>query len=228
MNRWILVAVASVCVATLDAAPFSRNRKPVEQPPQQQEDPMRDLLLDLRHQIANQEAELRTLRQRLENQEQIIDGVRDNTDRFQSLTQEVVKNHGSTIESKVAFVAANHDQLGQDLQLLQQYANTVKELLEQYHSRMQTLENTVDKHTKNLKSMEVAVQSLVEAFPAGDKPIVSIEGTDTIYRVVDGDTLEKIARRNQTTIRKLKEVNNLATDRIIVGQKLKLPQASES
>ena len=46
----------------------------------------------------------------------------------------------------------------------------------------------------------------------------------TIYRVKRGDTLEKVARRNGTTIRELMTRNNLKSkNRIYVGQKLKIP-----
>jgi len=44
-----------------------------------------------------------------------------------------------------------------------------------------------------------------------------------IYVVKAGDSLEKIARKNKLSLKKLKEVNALENDRIYTGQKLKLP-----
>ena len=55
-------------------------------------------------------------------------------------------------------------------------------------------------------------------------PQTITENPAKIYRVKAGDSLEKIAKQNQTTIKKLKEANQLANDQIIVGQKLKLPE----
>jgi LysM repeat protein len=43
------------------------------------------------------------------------------------------------------------------------------------------------------------------------------------YTVKSGDTLSRIASRNNTTVREIKSLNGLTTDRINVGQKLKLP-----
>jgi LysM repeat protein len=46
---------------------------------------------------------------------------------------------------------------------------------------------------------------------------------ETIYEVKSGDTLTKIASDFKTTIKALRSANNLTTDRIKVGQKLKIP-----
>jgi len=44
-----------------------------------------------------------------------------------------------------------------------------------------------------------------------------------VYVVKSGDTLSRIATLNKTTVKELKSINGLTTDRINVGQKLKLP-----
>lgn len=49
------------------------------------------------------------------------------------------------------------------------------------------------------------------------------EGSSNMYTVKAGDTLAKIAHQNGTTIKAIKAANNLKTDRLLVGKKLKLP-----
>jgi LysM repeat protein len=46
---------------------------------------------------------------------------------------------------------------------------------------------------------------------------------EQIYKVKSGDTLTKIASQSGTTIKALRALNNLKTDRLSVGQKLKIP-----
>jgi membrane-bound lytic murein transglycosylase D len=46
---------------------------------------------------------------------------------------------------------------------------------------------------------------------------------DPLYTVKSGDTLIKIAQDHKTTVRALRTANNLRTDGIKVGQKLKIP-----
>ncbi|HTL73057.1 MAG TPA: LysM peptidoglycan-binding domain-containing protein [bacterium] len=63
--------------------------------------------------------------------------------------------------------------------------------------------------------------------PAALKTVTSpaISGPETYYVVKPGDTLSRIAKLHQTTVRTLKSVNGLNSDMIAVGAKLKLPTA---
>lgn len=47
--------------------------------------------------------------------------------------------------------------------------------------------------------------------------------TDLVYTVVSGDTLWSIAQRFHTTVSAIKQHNNLASDIILIGQKLYIP-----
>ncbi len=47
------------------------------------------------------------------------------------------------------------------------------------------------------------------------------------YTVKSGDTLGKVAKANRTTVKAIRDLNKLKTDQIKVGQKLKLPAASD-
>ncbi len=60
-----------------------------------------------------------------------------------------------------------------------------------------------------------AAHPAAAAAPAANDP--------SIYEVKSGDMLGKIANRYKTTVDRLREVNGLTSDRIRVGQKLKLP-----
>ncbi len=47
--------------------------------------------------------------------------------------------------------------------------------------------------------------------------------TDQMYKVQSGDTLIKIASNHHTNVKAIRAANNLKSDRIVVGQKLKIP-----
>ena len=49
--------------------------------------------------------------------------------------------------------------------------------------------------------------------------------TQGLYVIKSGDTLSSIARACGSTVKALKSVNSLASDRLMVGQKLRLPES---
>lgn len=59
-------------------------------------------------------------------------------------------------------------------------------------------------------------------------PATKPAGETVRYVVKSGDTLTKIARVHHTTVQAIRSANNLKTDRILVGQKLKVPAGDAS
>jgi LysM repeat protein len=68
----------------------------------------------------------------------------------------------------------------------------------------------------------VSPPSVTQANAPKVAPPAGIEG-ETVYKVKQGDTLTRIARSHGTTVQALRALNALKTDRILVGQKLKIP-----
>jgi LysM repeat protein len=70
----------------------------------------------------------------------------------------------------------------------------------------------------------------LEPLPPTETPAPNLapEGPREIYVVKRGDNLTRIAAAHGTTIRALRAVNGLTSDRILVGQKLKLPRPGEA
>jgi LysM repeat protein len=61
------------------------------------------------------------------------------------------------------------------------------------------------------------------ATPSGGAPAVDLSPGEQLYTVKSGDSLSAIATTHHTTIKALRAANNLKTDAIKVGQKLKIP-----
>ncbi len=65
------------------------------------------------------------------------------------------------------------------------------------------------------------------------KPVVAVAAenpipashSETLYVIKSGDTLTRIAKAHGTTVKALKAANSLVNDRIVVGAKLKIPEA---
>lgn len=57
---------------------------------------------------------------------------------------------------------------------------------------------------------------------------VSNDGSTTTYTVKAGDNLTKIARAHGTTVKAIRQANNMQTDRVNIGRKLKVPVKSNT
>ena len=75
------------------------------------------------------------------------------------------------------------------------------------------------------KKIHIPAQPLPSATTAstGTGAAETTSNGEKIYTVKSGDMLITIAKANSTTVKAIKSANNLATDSIKVGQKLKIP-----
>jgi LysM repeat protein len=62
---------------------------------------------------------------------------------------------------------------------------------------------------------------------AASPQITQGEAAVTVYAVKQGDTLTKIAKAHNTTLSAIRALNGLKTDRILVGQKIKVPATAK-
>lgn len=75
-------------------------------------------------------------------------------------------------------------------------------------------------HNGDLK--EIPLRGKRNSYIKGGGTGGEVADKNGIYRVRKGDTLGGIARRNHTTVAKIKKLNNLKSDRLSIGQRLKV------
>jgi len=61
--------------------------------------------------------------------------------------------------------------------------------------------------------------------PVSKENEVTASQPETLYVIKSGDTLSRIAKVHGTTVKALKAANGLESDRIVVGARLKIPEA---
>ena len=76
------------------------------------------------------------------------------------------------------------------------------------------VETALTAQNRNLANLQTAVSTLLD----------TLQGkSDSSYKVKNGDSLEKIAKAYQTSVQTLKDLNGISSDKIRVGQTLKIP-----
>lgn len=189
-----------------------------------------DTLENVRHAVNNHEAEIRTFEERLKNYDAILDSLRDQLSEVDQAHKDRLKGNSATLETKIATLENTSKGLVADLRQFKAHANEVSGILEQYKQKIADLEKNIDQQNQNIDHLQAAMHALMEALqikePATSKSAMpkAENSTGRSYRVKSGDSLEKIARANQTTIQAIKELNHLSSDRIVIGQLLQLPE----
>ena len=154
-------------------------------------------------------------------------------DRIQSQESELLdlrpssqgSDHITALERRFEELKAAQKSSLADLNSLNVHANKTTSSLSGYRDKIQTLEKKIATQDHRLNEVVKLKQTLSSISQAMKTPqnTSNTAGTTT-YRVIAGDTLGKIALRNHTSVQKIKELNNLNSNRIIVGQKLMIPQ----
>lgn len=219
----------TVCCKFLLAAFFILIASPLEAAPKRYyEDPattalreLRASLDDMRHEVSNHETEIKTYDEKLRNLETIIDSLRQqSTDTVQAYKDDL-KDSSGTLEMKINSLETTTKGLVADLKQFKNHANDTASALAQYKQKLADLEKMLEIQNQNLDALQTTLKSFSDILQV--KSNLPISSSDKTYRVAPGDSLEKIARKNRTTIQAIKELNGLTNDKIVVGQTLKMP-----
>jgi LysM repeat protein len=185
---------------------------------------MRDTLDDMRHEVSNHEHEIKTYEEKIRNLETIIESFSTQTQDTAQAHKEALKDSSANLEMKINSLETTAKGLVADLKQFKAHANETASTLTQYKQKLIDLEKILELQNQNMENLQNAFKSLTEILQVKSSVITSTSApSGNMYKVASGDSLEKIARKNQTTIQAIKEINGLANDRIIVGQTLKMP-----
>jgi len=171
---------------------------------------------DLRHDINCFQTEMQILDGRIKYYENALSSLKQHDLEKQQAKIDLLAAQIQTLEKK--WIALEKNQSGElvDLETLSSHANETIAALAQFKGRIGELEEEI--HLQNRRFDDVAkLRGHIENIAKG------FTGEFKIYRVKPGDSLEKIARAHKTAVDKIKKLNGLDQDLIVVGQELKLP-----
>jgi len=171
---------------------------------------------DLRHNINCFQTELQILDGRIKYYENTLGSLKQHDLEKQQAKIELLSHQVQNLEKK--WTAFDKVQQGetQEVQTLSSHANETTAALAQFKDRIEELEQEIlaqNRRFGELGKLKGHFESLSKTYSAQFK----------IYKVKPGDSLEKIARVNKTAVEKIKKLNDLDQDLIVVGQELKIP-----
>ena len=117
-------------------------------------------LEDLKHEVRNHEAEIRTSEEKFRNQEEIIEALRKQINDHLQAMRETLKSHTSSIDSRLLGQESASKNLSSDLK---QHAGSSTAAFSEYKKRIEELEKIVDLQNRNIENLQSALQSLMAA-----------------------------------------------------------------
>lgn len=144
--------------------------------------------------------EVNALKERLKNQDTALEAMRETLEK--------------TLSSQKKGKEGKFDLLDQRFTTLKKSCDLISQEGKETRQRLLDMEKKVASLEKSMKDLK---KSITEALA-----LLLPESVTQSYRVKSGDNLDKIAKRFKTTVRALKKANQLQTDRLAVGQELKI------
>lgn len=181
-----------------------------------------DTLSSLKHQVNNQEVELKSLEQRVENFQNIVDHLRDQLQTSLQAQKEQIKGHSSNTESDIGSLKKTVRDLAEDIKKLQEHANSSATTLNTLKQKLVDWDQQMQVQQRNIDQLHAGLDALADALGAKSTPIPATTLPANSYRIKSGDSLEKIAKAHQTTIQAIKELNNMTSDKIVEGKVIRV------
>jgi LysM repeat protein len=182
---------------------------------------------DMRYELHNVSSDLQLAGERLANQDVAQEQLQEKVIQASQVDHLRMESHLSELEKRYHQLEAAYGKQGKEMQRIQSYSKEVTTSLEQYKNRIVELELAIGKQQKSfenrLNNLSVAVSGTLEAMQKGSGFLKDINS----YVVEKGDSLGEIAKRYNTSVTVIKELNDLDSDMIYIGQNLKLPIKKE-
>lgn len=169
---------------------------------------------EIKHDLNTYEIEHHVLEGKLIDQEQTIAGLKKQVANLSQGKLESFDSQLQNIDKKIAQLGKKQEKILGDIRQLSSHANDTTTALSQYKEKIAHFEKAIALQKEQLKDIVQLKEGLSK---------LTVNDTVRYHVVQSGDSLEKIARQQGTTVEKIKELNSLSSDLIVVGQEIRLP-----
>lgn len=171
---------------------------------------------DLKHDINCFQTEIQILDGRIKYYENALAALKQQDIEKQQAKLDQLTRDLNGLEKKWSAFEKSQDGTKGDMLQLASHANETTSALSQFKSRIQELEQEI--LSQNRRFDELAkIKGNIETIAKSIKPSFKL------YKVRPGDSLEKIASAHHTKVDRIKKLNELERDLIVVDQELKIP-----
>jgi LysM repeat protein len=198
------------------------------------EKPLLDLTLqemqtgidDSRHQIHCFQTDLQIVDGKIKQQEDLLENLKKEDQKSEKKVDVLEKNL-QEIKAHFAILEKKQKALVEDLKQLASHQNESASMIAQFKSHTQDLEREIvlqNKKIDEINQLKLSIQALMDSIKKQPVGLSNLNSSQEVsYRVMGGDSLEKIAKKFNVTVESIKKVNRLEEDLIVVGQEILIP-----
>lgn len=184
---------------------------------------MRIEIDSLRHKLHDLDSHMELVDGKVNGQIGSFGAMKDEWQSVKTVEQDQLNVRLLDFDQRLTNLEGKHKSMIQDLRQLLTHANDTTASFSQYRKAIDGIEKDLERKEKRLEGklgeVKQGVASLISMMEGKGKQ----SSLGRSYLVKDGDSLEKIARKNGTTVEMLKRINHLDSDLIFIGQELSLP-----
>jgi LysM repeat protein len=173
---------------------------------------------DLRHDIHCFKTELQIIDGRIKHSENALNTVKQQDIEKQQIRNEQISNHLQMLEKRLAAFEKSSSADSEERRELISHAKEMTAVLVQFKNRIEELERELvvsQRRFEEFGKLKGTIESLANSLRPTD--------SQKTYKIKQGDSLDKIAKQHKTTVEKIKKLNGLQQDLIVVGQEIKIP-----
>ncbi len=130
-----------------------------------------------------------------------------------ALSQQSKNTEVSALDKRISSLEKTLEKITSDLRTINTAVSQASGQLQEFHTHL----SSQDERLNEVGKLKGTLASIAKA--VSDRP--TADGGKT-YKVKAGDSLEKIAKTHQMSVKVLRELNHLTLDKILVGQELKV------
>lgn len=177
---------------------------------------MRSQIEDFKYQLNKYEVELQIVEGKADSQGSTLNQVRQDLSKLNENDRGLVESTFALYDKKIEKLEGMEENLKKDLLLLKEHTQEFITSLSQFKQKIDSNESQISDQKRFIEHLRTSLEAVM-------KYVEGPKGGDGVYYVVQpGDSLERIAKENQSSIEQLKDLNHITSDLIVVGQKLRL------
>lgn len=137
----------------------------------------------------------------------------------------IAQKYNTTVDElkQLNNLTTNNLSIGQSLKLPSQTRNTYTVKAGDTLYSIATKNNTTVATLKQLNNLTSNTLTIGQVLQLPSTEIIEIPTTTTTYTIKSGDTLYSIAKKYNTTVNQIKQLNNLTSNTLTIGNQLQIP-----